>query len=153
MDWDLLKDMLTSDFWTPGGTSTFFSSPTEAKEYAEQYVILPYDGITGPQKSALLEASAEAESAAWWSVGTSFDSPYDGAFQYWTTMTEKVRKTGDPWLISFFTGQAEISQETIDYVEGGVVRWDLFKESFEDQQKKIPWALIIGALALYMWRK
>ena len=153
MNWELLQEMLTSDFWTLGGTSTFFSNPTAAREYAEEHVILPYDGITGPQKSALLEVSSEAETEAWWNVGTSFDSPYDGAYQYWTDMTEAVKKTGDPWLISFFTGQAEISQETIDYVEGGVVRWDLFKESFEEQQRRVPWVLIIGAIAFFMWRK
>lgn len=168
MDWDLLRDMLDSDFWTLGGTSTFFTNLDDAQEFAEQRVIVPYDGISEAAKIDLLEVSLQTYDDVWkmywiegWSGMTSEEearygywlSETEATHMYWFRMLEEVKKTGDPWLIQFFSGQAEISQETIDYIEGGVVRWDYFTDSFKEQQQKIPWTLIIGALALLLWRK
>lgn len=167
-NWDLLEDMLTSDFWTLGGTSEFFTDTAAAQQFAEQYVINPYDGISTAEKEALLEYSDEAFYYAELARGVggylglnnaeyeqygNIVTQYEAANIYWQRMTDYIKTNlNDPWLKGFFTGQTEISQETIDYVEAGIVDWTVFKDTLKTDSKKHLW-LAAAALAFLFWRK
>lgn len=165
-NWDVLKEMLDSDFWKLGGTSDFFSGAEAAQEWAHEYVILPYGGISEEEKQQLLEYSDEALWYAMTARGLGYLAltdeefklygytvdPYEAAHIYWNKMAEWLEKNStDPWLIKFFGGQVEISKETVEYVERGLVDWDEFKDLFKTDTKKYLW--IAAALAFLYWRK
>ena len=166
-NWEILKEMLDSDFWKLGGTSEFFSGSEAAQQWAHEYVILPYGGISEEEKQKILEYSDEALWYALTARGLGYlaltdeefeqygytVSPYEADHIYWDQMAKWLEEnTDDPWLIKFFGGQVEISQETIDYVEAGIVDWTVFKDAFKTDTKKHLW-LAAAALAFLFWRK
>ena len=135
MNWSILQDMLTSDFWELGGTSSFFATPTAAKEWAEEYVITPYGGLAADKKQDLLEYSEQAYQDAMWARGVGYFSLDDAEFEqygytvsdteaahiYWSKMTTYIKEElNDAWLEAFFSGQVDLNEETIEYLEEGV---------------------------------
>jgi len=162
MNWGLLEEMLSSEFWTLGGTSSFFSNAEEAKAWVEENVLLPYDGITESTRTVLLEKSEEAYNYAFWARGAGWLAltdeefekygyavdPYEAAELYWEKMTIAVEEYGDDWLLDFFRGQVDLSGETTDYVQEGVVRGDFFGASVSES---IPWKILLALGALFLF--
>ena len=153
---EVLGDMMTSDFWTLGGQSAFFSNPLEAKIFAEEKVFGPYPEITDAQKDFLYEKSelvyeeamyAQALGAFYMtdeqiqiygpSVTPFGISASEAAWYYWNEMIPYIDSINNEFLSKYFRGQADINQEVVEYKKGGITGGDakLFK---------IPWWVFAG---------
>ncbi len=151
MDWELLQDMLTSDFWTLGGTSSFFSNATEARLFAENKVYGPYPDITPSQRDYLDDKSEEVYNQAMLARGLGAfymsDSDIDNygyavsdsesAHYYWTKMIPFIDNVNNQFLSDFFRGQADINLDVIEYKKEGII-------NSGDTEKKIPWWVFAG---------
>ena len=148
---EVLGDMMTSDFWTLGGQSAFFSNALEAKIFAENNVFGPYPEITQAQTDFLYEKSelvyeqanyAQALGALYMTdeqieiYGPTVTAS-EGAWFYWNEMIPYIDSVNNEFLSKFFRGQADINQEVIEYKKGGITGGDakLFK---------IPWWVFAG---------
>lgn len=148
---EVLGDMMTSDFWTLGGQSAFFSNALEAKIFAENNVFGPYPEITQAQTDFLYEKSelvyeqanyAQALGAFYMTdeqieiYGPTVTAS-EAAWFYWNEMIPYIDSVNNEFLSKFFRGQADINQEVVEYKKGGITGGDakLFK---------IPWWVFAG---------
>jgi hypothetical protein len=142
MDWKVLREIFPEFF--VGGTSTFMTSIEDAKDFAENRMILPFPDITDDDKAWLVEQSEINAMTAGFEFGY---WETQGAERYWQLMTESVRQIGNDELTNWFSNSEEIAGETVVYEKEGLYQFDLPKIF------KIPWPLIIGAAFLLLWRK
>ena len=141
------------DWFKLGGTTDFFSDASSAARWAETYIIEAYPNITETQRVTLMEKSESVEMTVWEELNKEwYLSDADramGAYLYWSVMTKYIEKTENQGLINVWNGNVQVSAETVDYEDKGVVRWDYFVEAVkEDLQGKafsLPWYVWAGA--------
>ena len=132
-------------FNTNYGTTSFFSSAQEAKNYVDDYLIRPNFSLTNDQVGILLFWSDESLAAANnWLWTSNNPSNKEAAVIYWTLIKEYINLyTYDPDMIAVVTQGASFAEDT-------------FLANYDEDVKtsiKIPWWIIAIPIALLFFRR
>ena len=138
-------DWVIDLFDTEYGTTSFFSSPQEAKNWVDDYLIRPNFSLSNEEVGILLfwsdESLAYANNWLWTSNNPSNE---EAAVIYWNLIKEYIEiYSYDPDMIAVVTQGAQAAQDTAELT---------YDEDVESNFK-IPWWLVIFPLALLFMRK
>ena len=126
------------------GVSNFFSSPGEAAQWVEDYIIEPNPRLTEQEKGILRFWSDESLDYARLEVGTDYNiTRRDGAYIYWNLMRDYVTyHTYDERLYNLFN----VAQDAAYDVSNPTTT--VIADSF-----KIPWWVFVLPILFFMRKK
>ena len=154
------SDLITYDFWSLGGTTSFFSSADMAHDWVSKHIWSKYTGFEGMSEAAdypafMIAMSEQARNEAQALRLAGGLSRYEEAELYWGRMNDYTWAVLDPnehpELKKWFTESVDIAERTVAYDEGGILNPNP-EGVHPDEGAKIPWWLV-GIAAIYLWKK